>query len=81
MLRAQVGCGIWNKLDSDVRVLIGQDLKALWAIGRLRTVLIDIYLSSSFETRSAIREIVLTDTQSQKRFDQMLERVLKRAAR
>ena len=81
LLRAQVGCGIWNELDSDVRVLIGQDLKALWAIGRLRSGLIDIYLSSSYETRSAIREIVLTDPQSQKRFDQMLERVLKRAAR
>ena len=81
LLRAQVGCGIWNNLDTDVRDLIGQDLRALWEVGRLRSALVDIYLSSPLEVRSAIREIVLKDPQSQKRFDQILERVLKRATR
>lgn len=81
LLRAQVGCGIWKNLDTDVRDLIGQDLRALWEVGRLRSALVDIYLSAPLEVRSAIREIVLKDPQSQKRFDQILERVLKRATR
>lgn len=81
LLRAQVGCEIWEGLDTDVRGFIAQDLKALWAEARLRPALVDIYFRSSYPTRSAIRATILTDTQSEKRFNQMLERALKKPGR
>lgn len=76
LLRARVGTGIWDHLDEDVRQFTSNDLEEIWHDGRLRSAIVPIYLDASIPTRSAIRKLILTDSGSEQRFNQMLKRAL-----
>lgn len=76
LLRARVATGMWGELDEDVRQFTINDLEEIWHDGRLRGAIVPIYLEASMPTRSAIRKLILTDSVSEQRFNQMLKRAL-----
>ena len=76
LLRARVGVDRWEFLDADVRQFTSNDLEEMWRDIRLHRLLIPIYLDAPVSTRIEMRKLILTDRESELRFDRMLRRAL-----
>lgn len=76
LLRVHVGCENWNHLNKDVQLFVSNDLKTLWGDIRLRQNLVPIYLNASLVTRVVIRNVILSDEESEALFNRMLKKAL-----